>query len=51
MLIARLPRMGGLLWCDTLIDAAIFREWTVSMGRKEAPRADRPSLGELLGRR
>lgn len=36
-LIARFPRIGSLLWRDTLIDAAMFRERIVSMGRKEAP--------------
>lgn len=32
----RFPRLGGLLWRDTLIDAAIFREWMAGMGRKSA---------------
>jgi CRP-like cAMP-binding protein len=31
------PRIGNLLWRDTLIDAAIFREWMVGMGRRDAP--------------
>jgi CRP-like cAMP-binding protein len=31
------PRIGDLLWRDTLIDAAIFREWMVGMGRRDAP--------------
>ena len=35
-LMLRLPRLGGVLWRDTLIDAAIFREWMVGMGRKSA---------------
>jgi CRP-like cAMP-binding protein len=35
-LIQRFPRLGGVLWRDTLIDAAIFREWMVGMGRKSA---------------
>ena len=30
------PRIGDLLWRDTLIDAAIFREWVVGLGRREA---------------
>ena len=32
----RFPRLGALLWRDTLIDAAIFREWMAGMGRKTA---------------
>jgi CRP-like cAMP-binding protein len=35
-LMLRFPRLGALLWRDTLIDAAIFREWMVGMGRKSA---------------
>ena len=35
-LIRRYPRLGGLLWRDTLIDAAIFREWMVGIGQREA---------------
>ncbi|WP_264051560.1 Crp/Fnr family transcriptional regulator [Methylobacterium flocculans] len=32
----RFPRIGAVLWRDTLIDAAIFREWMAGMGRKSA---------------
>ncbi|WP_244472891.1 Crp/Fnr family transcriptional regulator, partial [Methylobacterium sp. Leaf100] len=32
----RFPRLGAVLWRDTLIDAAIFREWMTGMGRKSA---------------
>jgi CRP-like cAMP-binding protein len=28
------PRLAGLLWRETLIDAAIFREWLVNIGRR-----------------
>ena len=35
-LILRFPRLGTVLWRDTLIDAAIFREWMIGMGRKSA---------------
>jgi CRP-like cAMP-binding protein len=35
-LVRRCPRLGDMLWRDTLIDAAIFREWMVGMGRREA---------------
>lgn len=30
------PRIGEVLWRDTLIDAAIFREWMVGIGRRDA---------------
>jgi CRP-like cAMP-binding protein len=30
------PRLGDLLWRDTLIDAAIFRQWMVGLGRRDA---------------
>ena len=30
------PRIADLLWRDTLIDAAIFREWIVNVGTREA---------------
>ncbi|HLM20878.1 MAG TPA: Crp/Fnr family transcriptional regulator [Propionibacteriaceae bacterium] len=32
----RHPRIAKALWRETLIDAAIFREWTVNVGRREA---------------
>lgn len=32
----RFPSLAALLWRDTLIDAAIFREWMVGMGRRSA---------------
>ncbi|HEX2725714.1 MAG TPA: Crp/Fnr family transcriptional regulator, partial [Beijerinckiaceae bacterium] len=32
----RCPRVGDVLWRDTLIDAAIFREWMVGIGRRSA---------------
>ena len=28
------PHLGRLLWLDTLVDAAIHREWIVAMGRR-----------------
>jgi CRP-like cAMP-binding protein len=31
------PRLGHVLWRDTLVDAAIFREWIVGMGHRDAP--------------
>jgi hypothetical protein len=30
------PRIGDIFWRDTLIDAAIFREWVTNVGRREA---------------
>jgi CRP-like cAMP-binding protein len=31
------PRIADKLWRDALIDAAIFREWIVNVGSREAP--------------
>jgi CRP-like cAMP-binding protein len=31
------PNVGAALWRDTLIDAAIFREWIVNVGRRSGP--------------
>jgi CRP-like cAMP-binding protein len=30
------PRIGDAFWRDTLIDAAVFREWMLGLGRREA---------------
>lgn len=30
----RFPHLGRLLWLDTIIDAAIHRQWLVAMGRR-----------------
>ena len=35
-LIGRCPRIGDAFWRETLIDASIFREWMVGLGRREA---------------
>ena len=35
-MIRRHPRLGDAFWRDTLIDAAVFREWMVGMGRRDA---------------
>jgi CRP-like cAMP-binding protein len=32
----RCPELASLLWRDTLIDAAIFREWMIGIGRRTA---------------
>ena len=31
------PRLAALLWRATLVDAAIYREWVVNMGQRQAP--------------
>jgi CRP-like cAMP-binding protein len=33
---ADFPEVGRAFWFDTLVDAAIFREWTVNVGRRNA---------------
>src|SRR5215211_5015427 len=43
-LMRRSPTLTELLWRDTLIDAAIFREWIVAMGQRPA----RSHLAHLL---
>jgi CRP-like cAMP-binding protein len=30
------PRLTRAIWKDTLIDAAIFRQWVTNLGRKDA---------------
>ena len=35
-LCARFPRITGALWRDTLISGAIFREWVMNVGRRQA---------------
>ena len=30
------PRVGMAMWVDTLIDGAVFREWVVNVGRRDA---------------
>ena len=40
--------MGSLFWRDTLIDAAIFREWMVGIGRRSAPQRIAHLMCELL---
>jgi CRP-like cAMP-binding protein len=44
------PRLGELLWRDTLIDAAIFRQWMVGLGRRDAYGRIAHLLCELLVR-
>ncbi|MBX9932104.1 MAG: Crp/Fnr family transcriptional regulator [Methylobacterium sp.] len=35
-LVRRFPGICGVLWRDTLVDAAIFREWMTGIGRRSA---------------
>jgi CRP-like cAMP-binding protein len=35
-LIRKCPRVADVMWRDTLIDAAIFREWMMGIGRRSA---------------
>ena len=35
-LIRRYPALGDALWRDTLVDAAIFREWLTGVGRRSS---------------
>ncbi len=35
-LTARFPRIAAVLWRDTLVDGAIFREWIMGLGRRSA---------------
>jgi CRP-like cAMP-binding protein len=49
-LCARQPRIAGALWRETLIDAAIFREWMVGIGRRSAHARIAHLLCEMLVR-
>ena len=44
------PRLGDLFWRDTLIDAAVFRQWVVNVGRRQGPTRMAHLLCELLVR-
>jgi len=46
----RHPRITSAFWRETLIDAAVFREWIVNNGRREAYTAMAHLLCELLVR-
>jgi len=47
---ARYPRIAAALWRETLIDAAIFREWVMNVGRREGYSRMAHVLCELLVR-
>jgi CRP-like cAMP-binding protein len=49
-LVRRCPRVGDALWRDTLIDAAVFREWMIGIGRRSAYTRIAHVLCELLVR-
>jgi len=42
--------LAGLFWRDTLIDAAVFRQWVVNVGRRQSPARMAHVLCELLVR-
>ena len=44
------PRLMDVFWRDTLIDAAIFREWMISIGRRSAKTRVARMLCELFTR-
>src|SRR5918995_2307575 len=46
----RCPRIASALWRQTLIDASVFREWTVNVGRREAYARIAHILCELMAR-
>jgi CRP-like cAMP-binding protein len=46
----RYPRLAAAFWRETLIDAAIFREWVLNVGRREAYTRMAHVLCELLTR-
>ncbi len=46
----RYPRIASAFWRETLIDAAIFREWVLNVGRREAYTRLAHVLCELLVR-
>jgi CRP-like cAMP-binding protein len=49
-ILARSPALTGVLWRETLVDASIFREWMVSLGKKDALARIAHLLCELLMR-
>jgi CRP-like cAMP-binding protein len=45
------PNVGDALWRDVLIDASIFREWVLNVGRRDAKTRIAHMLCEFLARR
>jgi CRP-like cAMP-binding protein len=46
----RYPRITSAFWRETLIDAAIFREWVTNVGRREGPSRMAHVLCEMMVR-
>jgi CRP-like cAMP-binding protein len=44
------PAIGRAMWLDTLLDAAIFREWVVNLGRRDAKARIAHLICELAAR-
>lgn len=49
-LFRRRPSLADLFWRDTLIDAAMFREWIVNVGQRPAPSRLAHVMAELYER-
>jgi CRP-like cAMP-binding protein len=49
-LLRRRPSLADLFWRDTLIDAAMFREWIVNVGQRPAPSRLAHVVAELYER-
>nr|WP_315975056.1 Crp/Fnr family transcriptional regulator [Microvirga sp. HBU65207] len=49
-LCTRFPRITSAFWRETLIDAAIFREWVMNVGRREGVSRTAHLLCELMVR-
>lgn len=49
-LISRRPKVGTAFWRDALIDASIFREWVLNVGRRDAKTRIAHMLCEFLVR-
>ncbi|WP_246690615.1 Crp/Fnr family transcriptional regulator, partial [Microvirga aerophila] len=49
-LISSHPRLSDLFWRDTLVDAAVFRQWLIGVGRRSAHGRIAHLLCELLVR-
>ncbi len=47
MLTANVPELARAFWFDTLVDAAIFREWTLNVGRRNSRQRTAHLLLEL----
>lgn len=49
-LLLRRPKVGTALWRDALIDASIFREWVLNVGRRDAKTRIAHMLCEFVAR-